>query len=293
MALTNRDGSTMAMGYGMSSQLSLAKALYADSNLSLMASELGSSNLSGLAQGGFHLAYGMEVANDTRVAVAMNWTPTSSDGTHPGWDQASVSSDAANLTLGLTTKLSDGLTGGVSLGQLHEGRGVLGASYAANSPLNLGANRSTSFGLSLGYAFSANTSLLAEAGVAVTGGSRGNGLLAGTTSIQSRSYGLSLLSKQLKNSDDQLAVSLKQPLRIVSGNVGVVTPSIDTAGVASYSTEMVSLVPTGREVDFKLAYDTPLKKNQSLSLQFAARKDTLNIAGNHDASVGAIWTTRF
>jgi hypothetical protein len=90
-----------------------------------------------------------------------------------------------------------------------------------------------------------------------------------------------------------LAISLKQPLRVVSGSVGVVTPTIDTTGVALYSTEMVSLVPTGREVDFKLAYDTPLMKNQSLSLQFVARKDTMNIAGSHDASVGAIWTTRF
>jgi hypothetical protein len=293
MALTNRDGSTMAMGYGMSSQLSLAKALYADSNFSLMASELGTSNLSGLAEGGFHLAYGMKITDETRVAVAMNWAPTSSYGTNPSWDQGSVSSAAANLTVGLTTKLSDALTGGISLGQLHESRGVLGASYAANSPLSLGANRSTSLGLSLGYAFSAETSLLAEAGMAVTSGSQGNGLLAGTTSIQSRSYGMSLLSKQLMHSDDQLAISLKQPLRVVSGSVGVVTPTIDTTGVALYSTEMVSLVPTGREVDFKLAYDTPLMKNQSLSLQFVARKDTMNIAGIHDASVGAIWTTRF
>jgi hypothetical protein len=293
MALTNRDGSTMAMGYGMSSQLSLAKALYADSKFSLMASELGTSNLSGLAPGGFLLAYGMQITDETRVAVAMNWTPTSSYGTNLSWDQASVSSAAANLTVGLTTKLSDALTGGVSLGQLHESRGVLGASYAANSPLSLGANRSTSLGLSLGYAFNADTSLLAEAGLAVTSGSQGNGLLAGTTSIQSRSYGLSLLSKQLMNSDDELAISLKQPLRVVSGSVGVVTPTIDTTGVALYSTEMVSLVPNGRELDFKMAYEMPLKKNQSLSLQFVARKDTMNIVGSHDASVGAIWTTRF
>ncbi len=293
MALTNRDGNTMAMGYGMSSQLSLTKALYADSNFSSMASELGTSNLSGLAQGGFHLAYGMKIADDTRLAVAMHWTPASSYGSNPSWDQASISSDATNLTLGLTTKLSDALTGGVSVGQLHEGCGVLGANYDANSPLSLGANRSTSLGLSLGYALNANTSLLAEVGFAVTGGSQGNSLLAGTTSIQSRSYGVSVLSKHLMNTDDQLAISLKQPLRVVSGSVGIVMPSIDAAGVANYSTEMVSLVPTGREVDFKMTYHAPLKKNQSLSLQFAARKDTMNIAGNHDASVGAIWTTRF
>jgi hypothetical protein len=85
----------------------------------------------------------------------------------------------------------------------------------------------------------------------------------------------------------------KQPLRVVSGRVGIVMPTIDTNGVAQYSTEMVCLVPTGRKVEFKLAYDKPLMKNQSLSVQFVARKDTMNIAGSHDAGVGAIWTTRF
>jgi hypothetical protein len=293
MALTDRNGTTMAMGYGMSSQLSLSKALYGDANLSFMASELGTANLSGLAQGGYHLAYGMKVSDQTRIAIAMNWTPTTAYGANLGGDHAGASSDAANLTLGLTTDLSNAMTGGVSISQLREGHGVLGTGYDANSPMSLGANRSVSLGLSMGYAFDENNSVLTEAGFAVTGGSQGNGLLAGTTSIQSRTYGVSFLSKQLLSRDDQLAVSLKQPLRVVSGSVGVVMASIDEAGIAHYATEAASLVPTGREVDFKMVYDTPLNKNKSLSLQVASRKDIMNTGGSHDASVGAILSARF
>jgi hypothetical protein len=176
---------------------------------------------------------------------------------------------------------------------LVERHGVLGTSYDANSQLSLGANRSTSFGLSLGYRIDANNSVLVESGFAVTGASQGNGLLTGTTTIQSRSVGLSFLSRHFLHRDDQLAVSLKQPLRVVSGSVGVITPSIDAAGVAHYSAESVSLVPTGRELDFKLAYDAQLRKNQTLSLQLTARKDVTNYAGSQDASVGAIWNSKF
>jgi hypothetical protein len=293
LALTDRSGTTMAMGYGMSSQRSLAKALYGDSNFSSMANELGTANLSGLAEGGYHLAYGMKVADQTRLAIAMNWSPTNGYGTTGMPEQTAASADAANLTVGLATQLGDAMTGGVSIGHLVERLGVLGTSYDANSQLSLGANRSTSLGLSLGYRIDANNSLLVESGFAVTGASQGNGLLTGTTTIQSRSVGLSFLSRHFLHRDDQLAVSLKQPLRVVSGSVGVITPNIDEAGVAHYSAESVSLVPTGRELDFKLAYDAQLRKNQTLSLQATARKDFTNYAGSQDASVGAIWNSKF
>jgi hypothetical protein len=179
------------------------------------------------------------------------------------------------------------------LGLLNEQSGLLGSSYQANSALNLGANHTSSLGFSLGYAFDANNSLLAEAGFAFTKSGSGEGLLAETTAIQSRSFGATFLSKQLLSKDDKLAISLKQPLRVVAGQVGVIVPSIGEDGVAHYATEMASLVPDGREVDFKIAYDTPLRKNQALSLQVTARKDVLNVVGSRDASVGAFLSATF
>lgn len=58
LAYTDRSGSTVAMGYGVPSQISYARALYGNDDLSLMASELNASTLADLAQGGYHFAYG-------------------------------------------------------------------------------------------------------------------------------------------------------------------------------------------------------------------------------------------
>ncbi|HPT49108.1 MAG TPA: S8 family serine peptidase [Accumulibacter sp.] len=293
MTYTNGAGSTLSMGYGIPSQLSFAKALYGDSDLSLMAGDLSMSNLSDLSQGGYHLAYGTKVDKETRVAVAFSQTPTTFYAGNPTLVQTGGAPNASNVLLGITHRLNERWTGGVSLGQLNEKSGLLGANYASGSAISLGSNRTNSVGFSLGYAIDANNSLLAEVGFGFTQGSNSGGLLAGTSDIQSRSYGMTYLSKQLLNQNDKLTVSVKQPLRIVAGTVGVTMPSIDSLGVAHYAAEKVSLVPNGRELDFAMAYDTPIGKTQSLSLQFSARQDVMNVAGSRDASIGAIWSAKF
>lgn len=293
VAFTDSLGSTLAMGYGVPSQLSFAKALYGADSLSPMAGEMGVSNLSDLARGGYHLAYGMKLDRETRVAVAFSQTATGFYAGNPVFGQAGGASAASNMLVGMSHRMNDAWTLGVSLGQLDEKSGLLGSSYEANSAMSLGANRTSSLGLSLGYSFDANNSLLAEAGFAFTRAGNGDNLLAGTTAIQSRSYGVTFLSKQFLNRNDTLAISMKQPLRVVSGKVGIIMPGIDETGVAHFSTEMVDLLPAGREIDFRMAYDTPLGSNQSLSLQLGARQDAMNMAGNRDASVGAIWSAKF
>lgn len=293
LALTNSAGSTVAMGYGVPVRYSFAKALYEEGDFAFMGGELGVSNLSDLAQGGYHLAYGSRLDAQTRIAVSFSQTPTGFYTGNPAWGRTDGDAATSNVTVGMTRKLSDHWTGGVTIGQLNEKSGILGSNYSQDGALSLGANRTSSFGLSLGYAFSADHSLLAEAGVAFTKGSKGDGLLAGTSDIESRSYGVTFLSKRLLNNADKVSVSLKQPLRATAGKIGVLTPTIDEYGVAHYATEMVSAAPSGREVDFKMAYDTPLVRNQLLSLQLGARKDADNIAGSHVGTVGAIWSARF
>lgn len=293
MAYTNGAGSTVAMGYGVPAKYSFSRALYGDANLSLLGGELGVGNLSDLAQGGYHLAYGTRLDNQTRMAVSLTQTPTGYFAGNPAFGQMTGASSAVNLNVGFTHKLSERWTAGVTLGQLNEKSTLLGTGYAPDSALSLGDNHTNSYGFSLGYAIDADHSLLAEAGIAYTKGSSGSGLLAETSAIQSRSYGATYLSKRLWNDSDRLTVSVKQPLRVVSGRAGVVATNIDELGIAHYSTDMVSLVPTGREVDLKVAYDTPIGKRQALSLQVVGRKDVDNIAGNRDTSIGMIWSARF
>lgn len=295
LAYTNSAGSTVAMGYGVPVKYSLARALYGngdDGAFAYLGGELGLASLSDLAQGGHHFAYGSKLDGQTRMAVSFTQTPTGFYAGNPAWGQTAGGSTATNLTVGMSRKLADSWTAGVTIGQLNEKSGILGTNYS-DGALSLGANRSTSYGLSLGYAFDANNSLLAEMGFAFTKGGSADGLFAGTSDIQSRSWGITYLSQKVLKEGDKLSFSLKQPLRVTSGSVGVVTASVDADGIAHYATEAASLVPTGREIDFKMAYDTPLKKNQALSLQFGVRKDVDNIAGNRDASVGMIWTAKF
>lgn len=295
LALTNNSGSTVAMAYGVPGQLPFSKALYEDGGLAFMAGEMAASNLSELVQDGYHLAYGMQATEDTRVAFAFSRTAGTFHPGNPALGETGGASPASSshMLFGLTHRVDEKWTAGVSIGYLTEASGILGSNYDARSPMSLGTNRTTSLGLSLGYFFDTNNSLLAEAGVAFTEGASSDGLLAGTTAVQSRSYGVTFLSKHLVNQDDRLAISLKQPLRVVSGKAAVIVPGIDEDGVAHYSRELVSLAPSGREINFKMAYDAPISKTQSLSLQLGARRDVMNVAGSNDAGIGATWSAKF
>lgn len=293
VAYTSAGGTTVASGYGIPARYAFARALYGDANLSYLGGELGVATLSDLAQGGYHMAYGGRIDSQTRYALSLTQTPTGFYAGNPAWGQASGGAGAANLNLGITYRLDEQWTAGVTLGQLNEKAGLLGSRYTQDGLMDLGANRTTSYGLSLGYAIDRDHSVLAEMGFGFTKGGTGSGLLAGTTDIQTRSYGATYLARRLFNPADQFTFSVRQPLRVVSGRAGVVTTSIDELGVAHYATEMVSLVPTGREVDVKMAYTTPLAKLHTLSFQVTARKDVENVAGARDANVGMIWSARF
>ncbi len=101
------------------------------------------------------------------------------------------------------------------------------------------------------------------------------------------------MSKNLFETEDRLTASIKQPLRVASGQAALVTPSIDEQGIATFNREMVSLAPNGREIDYQLSYAMPLSASQSLSLQAGMRNDVLNIQGDRDSSVGMAWVMKF
>ena len=293
LAYTDRSGSTLAMGYGVPSQISYARALYGKDDLSLMASELNASTLADHAQGGYHFAYGTTLGHNARVALSFGQTPASVVLPHPALAATQSVADASTAQLGLSYKFDERWTGGLTLGRLGEQSGLLGSTYQPGSALSLGANTTTSLGLSLAYALSDTSHLLFETGMAHTCDAASNGLFADVSNLASRSYGVTFHAQRLFNPTDGLSISIKQPLRVVSGSVGVVSTRIDDDGVAHYSTDRASLVPTGREIDFTIAYDTRVNKTQSLSLQFTAVRDVLNVSGERDASIGAIWSTQF
>jgi hypothetical protein len=291
--LTDKLGNTTALGYGMPVQFSYAKALYGNDDIARLSGELGVSNLSALAQGGALFAYGTALTSNTRLA--MSWSNTdnvqSFGNSAPDW----ASARATNLGIGLTHQFNEQLIGSLNFGSLAENHGLLGSTYDTNSLVNLGAsNQTRSMGLSLGVLLDRSNSLLLEAAVASTKGHSANGLFAGTSDIQSRAFGMTLMSRNLINPEDTLTVSVKQPLRVVAGQAALVMPSVDSeTGVASFTTDKASLVPTGRELDYQLSYSMPLQKNRLLSIQTGLRQNMFNIQGSNAASAGIAWSVKF
>ncbi len=292
--LTDKAGTTTAIGYGYPVQYSYAKALYSNEDFAQLSDRMGVSNLSGLAQGGGMFAYGSNLDESTRVAVSWSGTAGVVEGPGASANPVWANAKATNLGVGVTHKFNDLVSAGVNVGFLNESHGILGNSYDPHSAFSFGeTNHTVSLGLSAGFNLSRNNSLLVEAGFATTKGGNSSGLIAGTTDILSRSYGMTFMSKHLLKDEDRLTASMVKPLRVVSGEVAVVMQNVDAHGVVSSNTGWVSLVPTGSETDYKLSYDMPLKKSQSLSIQASARKDVQNIAGNNDASAGVSWSMKF
>lgn len=290
--LTDTRGTTTAFGYGYPVQYAYAKALYGSDDFARLSDSLSTSNLSILAQGGGLFAYGTKLSDDTRIAMSWSGTmsPLAAAGTQPAWTVA----NANNVSFGLTHRFSPAFTAGVTMGFLSENHGLLGSTYDAGSAVSLGNNnRTTSVGVSGAYAMDKNNSLLLEATWARTSGANGSGLFAGTSDLISTAYGASFQSRNLAKTGDQIVFSVKQPLRVTRGQASLVSVSVDEFGLAHYGTEWVSLVPSGRQMDYKLMYDRPLSKRQSVSWQATYRQDVYNIAGNNDRTVGTTWRMSF
>ncbi|WP_345532536.1 S8 family peptidase [Viridibacterium curvum] len=246
-SFTDARGTSMALGYGYPVQFAYNKALLGDTDAARLADSQGAMNLTALSQGGGFATYGMRLSPEARVALSWSSTaaPASSGAQEasPAWATPS----ATSATTGFSYQLGESVVTGLSLGLLSEQHGLLGSTYDATSSLSLGdGHHSTSLTWSTAWRISPNNSLLLEAGFARTRAGTASGMFAGTSAIQSRAWGMSFESRHLARKNDRLALSVKQPLRVTSGQVGVVSTSIDDDGVAHYGTEWTSLVPEGR-----------------------------------------------
>jgi len=290
---TDKAGTAVAFGYGAPVQNAFARALYGSDEMAQLSGELGVANLSSLAQGGGLIAYGMKLNDTNRMAFSWSGTeaPVANDVTQYN---TFGHVNASSFNVGLTHQFSDNITATTTFGTLNEQHGLLGSNYDSLSALSLGSSNDTySVGFSAGFVLGQYSNLLLETGFAMTKGGSASGMFTGTSDIRSNSYGATYMTRNLINKADRLSVSLMQPLRVSSGRVGLLTQTVDELGLAHGSTEWVSLAPNGREIDFKLAYDTPLSESQNLSLQAKYQKDANNIQGENSSTVGAAWTMRF
>jgi hypothetical protein len=289
LAVDFKDGTSLAFGNGYPAQYAYGQAFFGNHDMAMLTSQLSTDGLSTLADGGLMMSYGMRLSPEARLAVS--WSGSAEQlSSNPN----ATMRDASNIKLGLSYQLNQQLTGGLTVSALSENNGLLGSSYNADSAISFNQNNhSYSVGLSAGYQLNENSSILVETSFGFTQSAKGSGLIAGTSNIQSQSFGASFMQKNLVNDNDHLILSVKQPLRVTSGQAGVLMPTVDEFGYAVYNTEWASLVPDGHQTDYKISYDTPLGSNKTLSLQAGYRQDVLNIQGSNDAIIGASWSMKF
>ncbi len=285
---SSKTGSVSGFGYGSSSSYPFAKALYNDDMIARQMSDFDTSNVGSLAQGGYQFSYGTSVSPDLRIAASYTATP----------EAPVMSPNAAQnsqVKFGVAYRFTQHITGGMTYSNVAERSSLLGAAYNSGSILALGQNATEVFGFSLGYRVDRNSSVLlnTEFGTTKAGNGDAGSLFSATSSLQSQAWSATYLQQNIWTANDQLAASVKQPLRVTAGSAAITTASVDAQGYAVYEKSWASLVPNGREVDVTVNYRVPTNKIDTLMLQAAYQKDSLNIAGNHAAQLGMIWNKRF
>ncbi len=147
--------------------------------------------------------------------------------------------------------------------------------------------------LATSYQLTPRQLFMAQMSVSSTCGVEAQGLLNGVSTKRAQGLALGWLASDVWLAQDQLTLTIKQPLRLNSGSIDLWLASVDSQGQALYHNEKISLVPSGRALDFRLAYDTPLSAKQTLSVHALYRQDVQHVQGMHDASLGALWRMQF
>lgn len=283
LSLTNEYGSTVAVGNGFPGSTAFAGALWGDDSVAAgQVYSLGVSDaLQNLAQGGHFAAYGTQLLPDTRMAFS--WSQTQNDSVMGGvvdWGLPNASSFGAGVTHDLTSYL----TAGVTVNILDETSGMLGTTYSPTGPVNFGENnRSISFGVSSAVKLGASSDLLLDAAIARSDGSQFSGsLISDVTPVYARTMGAALVQRDNIKAGDSLSLSVRAPLRVVSGSASVAMSSVDENGVASIASQRVGLRPTGSELGFTLGYQAPVSDKVSVNFNLNSRRDADNIKGASD-----------
>ena len=282
------DGTRMAAGAGYAPQYAHQVALFDSNEMATLSLGMGGTDLQSIAQGGPMSSIGLPLGASNRLAVS--WSQTG----QPNPLQASMTTQASKFSVGLSHAWDSKWKTAMSYTSLQEQQGFLGSVFSQNAMLGLHGNGlSQGLELATSYQLSPQQLLMAQVSVSETSGIQADGLLNGASAMRAQGFALGWLSKQLWRQDDQLSVTIKQPLRLTSGSMGLWMAGVDALGQAVYHSEKVSLVPDGRELDFKLAYDTPLARQQTLSLQAVYRQDVQHVQGMNDYSLGGVWNMKF
>lgn len=126
--------------------------------------------------------------------------------------------------------------------------------------------------------------------MAKTGGSsKLSGLITDTSDTTSRSFGASLARKDAFDKGDWLELSVKAPLKVVSGSANVMFNKLDEDGNVSLYLQRASLKPDGNELNSGIDYKAPVTVSFEWNGSLNYRHDA-DIAKNSEA-VGMVKAT--
>lgn len=280
-SLSDPSGASIAVGHGFPVATSFAEALWGQDTLAVSASYSleGSTDLSSLAGGGHFMALGMDSGEHTHVGFSITETGT------PDYSVPSarrLMPHASAVSAGVTTSLAPGWTAGMTMSFLGEENGLLGAQYTSGGAFSLGReHRSMSAGLSSAVKLGEGTGLLFNAVLARTQGARGEGLIADTTPLLARSYGMALVQQNLFGANDHASFSVTKPLRVFDGSIDLVTTRVDGEGYAHTGLTRTGLHPSGDETDFAAGY-AKFWGSTNVSASLNVRQDADNLKGVTD-----------
>jgi hypothetical protein len=115
----------------------------------------------------------------------------------------------------------------------------------------------------------------------------GTSLLSNWSEIRAEAFGVGLVKNGVLSRQDRIGLLAGQPLRVSRGEATVTAPVdylIDKTVVRE--SERVSMVPSGREIDLQLAYDTPLGGGGAVSGWLMMQLEPGHVA-NADPAYGA------
>ena len=181
----------------------------------------------------------------------------------------------ASLSFGLSTIVETGSFLGISS---YEGGGF----EATSSTFNAGATWPMG---------DYNLFATAEMGLSV---GKGSGLVTNIAPTLFSGFALGVKKEQIFSENDALTVSLRQPLRIESGDATMrFSVGRDKEGNVLYEDINISLAPSARQIDLGFDYQTALDENTDLRLAPVASFNQDHTRGKLGASAMAVFLHRF
>jgi hypothetical protein len=179
----------------------------------------------------------------------------------------------------------------LTIGVLRETGSALGSQHSL--ALTLNTRPTTTFtSLSLGYALSPRSSLMAMASYGKTEGiGSPDSLLAQVSSVRTAAFSMGYARRDLFTSNDRFAVTLSIPAKVRTGSREYSGPAVQAGDLnaPAFGAPTLNLRPTATERDLEFGYTTMIGKDGRKGKLTGAVM--LRVNPGHDASARPDWLT--